>query len=47
MIRDVVIGMLACALLFVLVGVLRPFRQCSGCRGDCHESCALKNQETR
>jgi hypothetical protein len=47
MIRDAVIGMVVCALLFVLVGVLRPFRRCSGCCGDCHESCELKNQETR
>ena len=48
MIRDAVIAMVACALLFAIVGVLRPMRQCRDRHcGDCHEPCVLKDQETR
>ena len=47
MIRDAVVGMAVCALLFVIAGVLRPMRQCSGRCGDCHETCELKDQEIR
>jgi len=47
MIREAVIAMVVCALIFVIAGVLRPMRHCSGHCGACNESCELKDQENR
>lgn len=45
MIRDMVIAMAACAILFVLFAALRPVRSCSGHCGGCGTDCELRDRE--